>query len=315
MAYKKYDKSKNYQAGNGDVFSAERITNASYTYWKDRDKNKWVKFRKSNSIENSGKHDGHGDVMFVNPNTKRLSTFYPIPPTGKATGYSVASAIGPRQYESAFPSFEIAKEVKTNNKSSTMKKMNFEMGPVTGDQFKLTLMGGVAVAVDGGYSSYDKEDGSLTDVSGFTMDFDGAFYNMPSVEVEEGDLIKTKNGYGYVTKTKENSVKVMLLDGEVKEIISTKSPFGFEFYTKVVSIFDMAGGEGNSMFGDMNPMMMMMMGGSGSGSGNSPFGGDMMSMMMMSQMMGGEGKSGMGGLGDLFGGKKGKSKGKGKSKS
>ena len=309
MAYKKYDKSKNYQARNGDVFSAERITNASYTYWKDRDKNKWVKFRKSNSIENGGKHDGHGNVMFVNPNTKRLSIFYP------ASNFGVVEDNIPDWRENYKSRKNETQELETNNKSSTMKKMNFEMGPVTGDQFKLTLMGGVAVAVDGGYSSYDKEDGSLTDVSGFTMDFDGAFYNMPSVEVEEGDLIKTKNGYGYVTKTKENSVKVMLLDGEVKEIISTKSPFGFEFYTKVVSIFDMAGGEGNSMFGDMNPMMMMMMGGSGSGSGNSPFGGDMMSMMMMSQMMGGEGKSGMGGLGDLFGGKKGKSKGKGKSKS
>jgi hypothetical protein len=162
-----------------------------------------------------------------------------------------------------------------------------------------------AVAVDGGFSSYDKEAGTLTDVTGFTMDFDGAFYNMPAVEVEKGDLISTKNGLGYVQKSNEKSVKVMLLDGEVKEIVSTKSPFGFNFYTKIVSIFDMGGnGEGSGLFGEMDPMMMMMMGQGGTGSGNgSPFGGDMMNMMMMSQMMGGSGENP---FASMFGGKKGK---------
>lgn len=286
MSYKVYDKSQNYRdTRTGEVFSAQRITNASYTYHKNRGKDArkaWADFRKVYSIE-----DGSYNGMFVNPNSKTISSF-------ERTN-------------------EHRKQTQTT-KSTSMRKMNLNMGPVSGDSFKLTIMGGVAVAVDGGYSSYDKENGELTDVTGFTMDFDGAFYNMPAVEVEEGDLIQTKHGYGYVIKQKENSVKVMLLDGEVKEIVSTKSPFGFEFYTKVVSIFDMAGGSnGSGMFGDMNPMMLMMMSGSGngngSGSGNgSPFGGDMMSMMMMSQMMGGE----SGGLGSLFGGKK---KGKGKDKS
>lgn len=281
MAFKKYDGSKKFQDVNtGEVFTAKRITNASYTHWKrNGQKDRWSQFRKTNSVEDGGS-------MFINPNTKRVGNFVP------ANGYTPTTNTS-----------------KTTSKTNTMRKMNLNMGPVSGDSFKLTIMGGVAVAVDGGYSSYDKETGDLTDVTGFTMDFDGAFYNMPAVEVEEGDLIQTKHGYGYVIKTKEGSVKVMLLDGEVKEIVSTRSPFGFEFYTKVVSIFDMAGGsKGSGLFGDMNPMMLMMMSGNGnSGSGNgSPFGGDMMSMMMMSQMMGGE----SGGLGSLFGGKKGKGKSK-----
>lgn len=288
MAFKKYDKSRNFQDVNtGEVFTSKRITDASYTHWKRKgEKDRWTRFRKTNSIEDGGS-------MFINPNTKTVGNFVP------ANGHT---AVSPRINTS-----------KTTSKTNTMRKMNLNMGPVSGNLFKLTIMGGVAVAIDGGYSSYDKETGELTDVTGFTMDFDGAFYNMPAIEVEEGDLISTKHGYGYVIKQKEGSVKVMLLDGEVKEIVSTRSPFGFEFYTKVVSIFDMAGGSnGGGMFGDMNPMMLMMMSGNGNGAGSgsgSPFGGDMMSMMMMSQMMGGE----SGGLGSLFGGKKGKGKGKGKS--
>ena len=66
------------------------------------------------------------------------------------------------------------------------------------------------------------------------MDFDGAFYNMPAVEVEKGDLISTKNGLGYVQKSNEKSVKVMLLDGEVKEIVSTKSLTWEEMVKEVV---------------------------------------------------------------------------------
>lgn len=289
MAFKKYDESGKFQDVNtGEIFTAKRITNASYTHWKNRgEKDRWSKFRKTNSVEDGGS-------MFINPNTKTVGNFVLL--NGNK------SVLSPKTINTS----------KTTSKTNTMRKMNLNMGPVSGNSFKLTIMGGVAVAIDGGYSSYDKETGELTDVTGFTMDFDGAFYNMPAIEVEAGDLISTKHGYGYVIKQKEGSVKVMLLDGEVKEIVSTRSPFGFEFYTKVVSIFDMAGGSnGGGMFGDMNPMMLMMMSGNGNGSGSgsgNPFGGDMMSMMMMSQMMGGE----SGGLGSLFGGK-GKSKGKSKS--
>jgi len=279
MSYKAFNETQNYRDDRtGEVFSAKRITNASYTYHYTRSKDSrkaWAKFRKENSIE-----DG-SQGMFINPNSKTISYF----------------------------SRTNEQPIQTQTKTS-MRPMNLEMGPVKGTDLKLTVMGTVAVAINGGFSSYDQEAGTLTDVTGFTMDFDGAFYNMPAVEVEQGDLIRTKHGLGYVKKSNEKSVKVMLLDGEVKEIVSTKSPFGFNFYTKIVSIFDMGGGEGSGLFGEMNPMMLMMMSQNGDGgtSNGNPFGGDMMSMMMMSQMFGGG--NGENPLASMFGGK---SKGKDKS--
>jgi len=275
MAFKKYNENTNYRDVNtGEVFTGKKITDASYSFWKSNRKNdEWKSFRRSNSIE--GYRNGY--VGFINPNTKTLSTF-------ERTGTTTDT---------------MAQKSKTSinsNKSKTMKQLNIDMGPVAGNNFKLTVMGTVAVAVNGGFSSYDTKTGELTDVTGFTLDMDGMFYNMPSSNVEEGDLVKVKGGYGYVQEVKKNKVRVLLLDGEEKTLVSTKSPFGFNFYTKVVSIMDMGNGKGTGLFGDMNPMMLMMMSNKDGGTGN-PFGGDMMSMMMMSQMMGGDGLTGLFGNG------------------
>lgn len=281
MAFKTYNKERRFKdTATGEVFTAKRITDSSFSYWKGRGlKSEFQVFRRDNSIENYDNNNELGYNPFVNPNTKSFARFV-------ETGENVT-------------------KTNTNtNTNSGMKNLNIEMGPVKGDQFKLTVMGTVAVKVDGGYSSFDPETGELTDVTGFTLDMDGMFYNMPSAEVSVGDLLRVKGGYAYVQEVKKNKVVAMLLDGEVKTLVSTKSPFGFNFYTKVVSIMDMGGSNGGLFGGEMNPMMLMMMSGNQSGSGSTnPFGGgDMMTMMMMSQMMGGEG------MGGLFGGKKSKKK-------
>ncbi|CAG7581596.1 MAG: gp39 [uncultured marine phage] len=270
MQYVTYDQTKSYRDENtGEVFSAKRITNASYSHWKKNGVSKtWGKFRKGNSIED---YRNAGGVGFINPNTKRLGNFV--------------------QTNEAVPT---ANQSKTNSKTNGMKIKNIEMGPVKGSQFKMSLMGGIAVAVDGGYTSYNPETGELTDVTGFTMDMDGMFYTMPAQKAAVGDLVSSKHGYGYVIKSGKNKTTLLLLDGTEVKITSTKSPFGFNFVTKVVSVMDMGGAEGG-IFGDMNPMMLMMMNQNG-GSGNM-FGGDnLMNMFMMSQMTGGS-------FGDFFGGK------------
>jgi hypothetical protein len=284
MAYVKFDKARRYRDNStGEVFTAERITNASYSKYKGTSKaSNWKTFRKGNSVENYT----NGIVGFINPNTKQLATFV-------ATDATITP-----------------KSTSTNNSKTEkgMKKLNLEMGPVKGADFKLTFMGTIAVKTANGYRSYNPESGELTDVDGFTMDFDGMFYKMPAAELEEGDLISTDHGYGYVLATKTNKVEIMLMNGDVKKIVSTTSPFGFSFYTKIVSISDMAdGSDGDSgMFGGMDPMMLMMMGGGNSGNGSSPFGGDMIQTLMMSKMLGGKG-----GFGNLFGKRKGKKNKKG----
>lgn len=273
---KSYNKEKIYRDVNtGECFTAKQITDASYRFhkrWGSLDY--WKNGRKSFSIEYPG------DLTFVNPSTNTVSKF------STEGGASIKSTTTPQTFNS-----------NKNSNSNSMKQFNLEMGPVNDDSFKLTIMGSIAVKTKDGYSSYDVEAKTLTDVTGFTLDFNGAFYKMPATSLEKGDLISTEFGYGYVKKAKgdSDSVKIMLLNGgEVKEIVPTVSPFGFSFYTKIVSIFDMGnGGEGTAnLFGsEINPMMLMMMSGNGNG-----FGGgnnDMMNMLVMSQLFSGGGANGL----------------------
>ena len=281
MAFKKYDKEQSYRdTRTGEIFTGKKITDNSFSRWKRDGRtgrgSDWSEFQNYNSIED---YENEYDMGFINPNSENLATFVKT------------DKVAP-----------VAKSSKSNSKNNTMKNLNLEMGPASGQEFKLSFIGQVAIKTDEGFVAFDSEKEELTDVTGFTMDFEGAFYKMPTAKVEVGDLISQGGQYGYVTEVKKKKLSVLFVNtGEVKTIVPTKSPFGMNFYTKIVSMFDMVNGEGsksNGLFGDMNPMMMMMM----SGNGSSPFGGDMMNMMMMSQMMGGEGFGGM--FGEMFGGKK-----------
>lgn len=291
MALKKFKEDGRVKDLNtGEVFSARSATNRSFMYWKKMGRKKeWQNFRKQYSIETAGSSTING-IGFINPRTKNPANF--------------------------IVTHEPISTVKTTSKTATgvatktesgMKKMNIEFGPANNQDFKMTIMGTVAVRVADGFTSYDPESKTLQDVSGFTMDMGDMFYKVPTPEVKEGDLLKVKNNYGYVTEVTDNGVKVIMIDEEVeKTVISKKSPFGFNFYTKVVSIFDMNGEEESGLFGDMNPMMLMMMSNNNGGNtnGGGMFGGDMMSNMMMMSMMG----KGENPFGNLFGGKKKKSK-------
>ena len=300
MAYKKYDKERQFRDLNtGEVFTAGKITGASFQHWKRQGGQKFEEFKQLRKEKSIFARPKSG--LFVNPKTKTPSKFEKLPRTGGSSS-----------------SRKVATKVKSANNNVSKNKNqnnmlgNIEMGPAEGQEFKLTIAGGVAIKTSKGtYVSYSSEEDDITDVTGFTMDFDGAFYKMPTVEVEEGDLINHEGNYGYVVAIKKKKITFLDVEsGEEKTVKPVKSPFGIKFYTKVVSIFDMGGGSegGNGLFGDINPMMLMMMNNNGSGGTSSPFGGDMMQMVMMSNLMGGDGSSNP--FASLMGGKKKKGKSK-----
>ena len=305
MAYKTYDENRCFRDLNtGEVFTAKKITGASFQYWKKQGGSSFEKFksyRKEKSIFSGAK-----SKLFVNPQTKAPTKFERL-----EKGYCASNSVVSKSQSS-----NNRGNSSTQNKNQSNMLGNIEMGPANGSEFKLTIAGGVAIRTSKGkYVSYSTEEDEITDVTGFTVDFDGAFYKMPTVEVEEGDLICHEGRYGYVSEVKKKKLTFLDVEtGEVKTVKPVNSPFGLKFYTKVVSIFDMGGTSGNSgLFGDINPMMLMMMGGNNSGGGASPFGGDMMQMMLMSQMFGGG--SGSNPFGGLFGAGKKKASKKGKTSS
>jgi hypothetical protein len=50
---------------------------------------------------------------------------------------------------------------------------------------------------------------------------------------------------------------VDIYNGEVKDIMPTTSPFGFNFITKVVSPIDMSGANADTPFGNLLPLLML----------------------------------------------------------
>jgi len=117
----------------------------------------------------------------------------------------------------------------------------------------------------GKWVSYDKANDSIVDVSPLTFGDGKYFYKMPVAikDIKVGDVIiheKRPMFVGTICKDGDLSV-VDIMSAERKVIMPVKNMFGFNFYTKVVSLMDMAGvtaqpSEDNP-FG--NPMMFLLM--------------------------------------------------------
>ena len=147
--------------------------------------------------------------------------------------------------------------MKNNNeeKEENTMNFNFEFGPVKSDSIKMSIYGLAVKNASGTYVSYN--DGSLIDVD--ILNFDGSkfLYKMPVAlkEVKVGDVVVHARKPMFVTEVLVKSLKVVdPVDGEAKEVLLTKSPFGFDFATKVVnflgSTFD-ATANSNNPFGNM----------------------------------------------------------------
>lgn len=147
---------------------------------------------------------------------------------------------------------------------------------------RMSIYGPAFKGEDGNWYAVGTDD-VLTDVSDLLLDMDSYCYMMPVAknQVKEGDFI-LHNGCW----TKVISVDKERVDGALdifkKEFIVpvlTKSPFGFEFYTKLVPLLDFSKfqADTNTPFGAL-PMILMM---------NNKDGKDMLPMLMMMGTQGG----------------------------
>lgn len=79
--------------------------------------------------------------------------------------------------------------------------------------------------------------------------------------IEKGDVILHNKQIMFVKKIKENEIKCIdITNGESKIILPTKSMFGFDFITKLISIFDLFGGaqaSEDNPFGNILPFLLM----------------------------------------------------------
>ena len=174
----------------------------------------------------------------------------------------------------------------TNNneeKEENTMNFNFEFGPVKSDSIKMSIYGLAVKNASGTYVSYN--DGSLIDVD--ILNFDGSkfLYKMPVAlkEIKVADVVIHARKPMIVTEVLAKSLKVVdPIDGEAKEVLLTKSPFGFDFATKVVNILGStltAGADASNPFGNMWMLFAL--------AGDNKNGNDMLLPLMMMNQKGG----------------------------
>ena len=159
-----------------------------------------------------------------------------------------------------------------SNKSENKKEKkdmnffkNFEFGPVKNDTVRLSPYGLAVKNLDGSWVSYDGASDSIIDVDVFNFEGKNLIYKIPAAPhtVRAGDMIVHQGkGMYVVADVCEGDTCVSVIDpraGESKEILFTKSPFGFTFIVKIVSLLDMSGIDANpdNPFGNLWPLAMM----------------------------------------------------------
>lgn len=162
-------------------------------------------------------------------------------------------------------------KLETNNdnvkgKGNNMKMFNFDFGPIKdNDAVRMSPYGLAVKNVNGTYQAYDKKNGEMMDVDVFNFKADNMFFKIPVAidAVQAGDVIIFNRKPCFVFGFSEQG-DVIVIDialGEKKTILPSKSPFGFNYITKIISFVDnMLGGEAPSAenpFGNILPFMMM----------------------------------------------------------
>ena len=165
-----------------------------------------------------------------------------------------------------------------------MKAFNFDFGPCTTDNIRMSMYGLAVKNANGTWVSYNPESKEIIDVDIFNFDGGKFLYKMPVAikDVKVGDIVIHNRKAMFVIDVSETGMTAIDPQaGEEKKILLTKSPFGFNFATKVVSLFNMTSDAPtpDAPFGNMLPFLMMS-------ENSDEF--DMNTMLMLS-MMGGQG--------------------------
>jgi len=221
--------------------------------------------------------------LTINPYTWNDNSNITIPNTITTTGWV-----------SNYPTYDEINEIKrrldkieNKNKNEKENKKMFEsltknLKCGRAQDVRMSIYGPAFKGEDENWYAVDT-DNVLIDVSDLLLDMDSYCYMMPVAknQIKEGDFILHNGRWTKVDRIGENGVDGAL-DIFKKEFIipvATKSPFGFEFYTKLVPLLDFSKfqADTNTPFGAL-PMILMM---------NNKNDKDMLPMLMMMGAQGG----------------------------
>lgn len=177
------------------------------------------------------------------------------------------------------------KTTKNENKNddegekTKVKGFDFDFGPCTSGQVRMSMYGLAIKNVNGEWVSYNN--GQVVNVD--VLSFDGAKYmfKMPVAvkDIAVGDIV-IHNRVPMFVESIENGIHVVdIRAGEKKEILPTTNMFGFNFVTKIVSMFNafQSSPTPDQPFGNMLPFLML------NGEDGKSMDSDTMLMFMMMQ--------------------------------
>lgn len=170
-------------------------------------------------------------------------------------------------------------------KENKMKGFNFDFGKITNDSIRMSMYGMAVKNTSGVWTAYDKSTGDLMDVDVFNFDGSNFLFKMPVAikDIVVGDvIIHARKPMFVVSKTEAGDlVAIDPVAGEKKTIMPSKNMFGFNFATKVISLFDNLMGQtptSENPFGNLWMLMLM--------DGKSDMKDMLVPMMLMSQASG-----------------------------
>ena len=166
-------------------------------------------------------------------------------------------------------------ERKDEEKMDIMKK--FDFGTCEGDNVRFSPYGIAVKNMEGTWVAYNKNTNEIIDVDIFNFEGGKYFFKMPVAvsQVAVGDVIIHQRKPMIVVSIPNDKERGLYavdpVEGERKNIMLTKSVFGFDFITKVISLLDFTNNAteeapfGN-MFpffllqdGEFDPMMLLLM--------------------------------------------------------
>jgi hypothetical protein len=156
------------------------------------------------------------------------------------------------------------KNTTNDKKENNAMKFNFDFGPVNASMVRMSLYGLAVKNKAGTWVSYDAKAGDIMDVD--ILNFDGAkfLYKMPvaTKDIAIGDVVIHNGIPMFVIAIATNGAYITAVDpinGERKDIMLPKSPFGFNFATKVVNFLGNlnTGADASNPFGNLGLMLML----------------------------------------------------------
>ena len=148
-------------------------------------------------------------------------------------------------------------------KMDTSNMFNFDFGPVSGNQFRMSPYGLAIQTSNNGWVSYNAKTGDLMKVDIINFDMSKLIYKMPAplASIQPGDIvIHAKKPVFVRAANQDGTISVVdYANAEVSNILPVKSPFGFNFFTKVCALIDFSnmGATSDNPFGNMLPFLMM----------------------------------------------------------